>query len=80
MMAVARTRTFRSGNSEALRLPRDVAFGPDIELVVVRSGDVMTIYPAATSVAAMVDRLRSLPAPPTVETRDRDELPERDGL
>jgi len=79
-MAVARTRTFRSGNSEALRLPRDVAFGPDIELVVVRSGDVMTIYPAATSVAAMVDRLRSLPAPPTVETRDRDELPERDGL
>ena len=26
-MAVAKTRTFRSGNSEAIRLPKDVAFG-----------------------------------------------------
>ena len=49
-MAVARSRTFRSGNSEALRLPKDVAFGDDVELVLVRSGNVMTIYPAATSI------------------------------
>jgi antitoxin VapB len=76
-MPVARTRTFRSGNSEALRLPKDVAYGEDVELVIVRSGDVMTIYPAATSVAAMVKRLRSLPAPPNVERRDEEELPER---
>ena len=48
-MPIARTRTFRSGNSEALRLPKDVAFGEDVELVIVRSGEVMTIYPAATS-------------------------------
>jgi large subunit ribosomal protein L25 len=27
-MTVARSRTFRSGNSEALRLPKDVAFHP----------------------------------------------------
>ena len=39
-VTVARTRTFRSGNSEALRLPRDVAYGDDVELVIVRSGDV----------------------------------------
>ncbi len=79
-MTVARSRTFRSGNSEAIRLPRDVAFGPDVELVIVRSGDVMTIYPAATSVAKMIQRLRSLPAPPTVECRDVEELPEWDRL
>ena len=76
-MPVARTRTFRSGNSEALRLPKDVAYGEDVELVIVRSGDVMTIYPAATSIAAMVKRLRSLPAPPFIEQRDNEELPER---
>ena len=76
-MAIARTRTFRSGNSEALRLPRDVAFGEDVELVIIRSGDVMTIYPAATSIFEMIERLRSLPAPPTIERRDDEELPER---
>jgi antitoxin VapB len=79
-MTVARSRTFRSGNSEAIRLPRDVAFGPDVELVIVRSGDVMTIYPAAMSIPAMIKRLRSLPAPPTIERRDDEELPERPGL
>jgi antitoxin VapB len=76
-MPIARSRTFRSGNSEAIRLPRDVAFGENVELVIVRSGDVMTIYPAAMSIPAMIKRLRSLPAPPTIERRDDEELPER---
>ncbi|MFZ5781118.1 MAG: hypothetical protein ACOY4R_13065 [Pseudomonadota bacterium] len=51
-----------------------------MELVIVRSGDVMTIYPAAVSVPAMIDRLRALPAPPSVERRDVEELPERQRL
>ena len=79
-MSVARSRTFRSGNSEALRLPKDVAFGEDVELVLVRSGDVLTVYPAALSVAEMAARLRELPAPPYIEEREADELPERPGL
>lgn len=79
-MPIARTRTFRSGNSEALRLPKDVAFGEDVELVIVRSGEVMTIYPAATSIPSMIKRLRALPAPPAIERRDDEELPERDRL
>lgn len=69
-MTTTRTRTFRSGDSEAIRLPEDVAFGEDVELVIVRSGVVMTIYPAATSIPAMIERLKSLPAPPTIERRD----------
>ncbi len=79
-MPVARGRTFRSGNSEALRLPKDVAFGEDIELVIVRSGDVLTAYPAKTSIPEMVERLRALPVPPAVEVRDVTDLPERPGL
>jgi antitoxin VapB len=79
-MPVARTRTFKSGNSEAVRLPKDVAFGDDVELVIVRSGDVMTIYPAETTIAEMIDRLRALPAPPEIERRDAEELLERKGL
>ena len=79
-MPIARSRTFRSGNSEALRLPRDVAFGEDVELVIIRSGDVLTIYPARTSIHDLIARLNSMPAPPTVETRDEDEIPDRPGL
>jgi antitoxin VapB len=79
-MPIARSRTFRSGNSEALRLPKDVAFGSDVELVIVRSGDVLTVYPAVLPLSEMAERLRALPAPSAVESRDVDELPERAGL
>jgi hypothetical protein len=37
----------------------------------------MTIYPAAVSIPAMIERLRALPAPPAIERRDEEELPER---
>jgi len=79
-MTVTKTRTFRSGNSEAVRLPKDVAFGEDVELVAVRSGDVLTLYPAAISIPEMIARLKALPVPPFIEERDDEELPERVGL
>jgi antitoxin VapB len=79
-MTTARSRTFRSGNSEAVRLPKDVAFGEDVELMIVRSGNVMTIYPAQMTVVEMVERLRAMPAPPKIEERDDEPLPERAGL
>ena len=79
-MTIAKTRTFRSGNSEAVRLPKDIAFGENVELVVVRSGNVVTLYPAALSVSEMVARLKAMPVPPSIEERDDEELPERPGL
>jgi antitoxin VapB len=77
---LARVRTFRSGDSEAVRLPKDIAFGENVELVAVRSGDVLTLYPASMSVAEMVKRLAALPGPPSIEKRDDAELTERVGL
>jgi antitoxin VapB len=79
-MSTARNRTFRSGNGEVLRLPKDVAFGSDGELVLVRSGDVRTVYPAAPTLPEMAERLRALPAPAEIERRGLDKLPERPGL
>ena len=79
-MTTARSRTFRSGNSEALRLPKNVAFGDDVELVLIRSGNVMTIYPATATIPEMLARLKALPLPHAVETRDNEELPERNRL
>jgi len=79
-MTVARSRTFKSGNSEAVRLPKDVAFGDGVDLIIIRSGDVMTIYPAQMTVTEMLRRLRTLPVPPEIETRETEPLPERDAL
>jgi antitoxin VapB len=79
-MTTTTGKTFKSGNSEAVRLPRDMAFGADVELTLVRSGDVLTIYPARTTPAALVKRLAALPRPAGVEVRDEEPLPERPGL
>ena len=76
-MTTTTSKTFRSGNSEAIRLPKEVAFGENVELVLVRSGDVVTLYPAKMTLADMEARLAKMPAPPNIETRDSDEIPER---
>ena len=79
-MSITRTKTFRSGNSEAVRLPREIAFFEGVELTVVRSGDVVTLYPTTRSVADMAARLAAMPAPGAIEQRDDEEIPDRPGL
>ena len=79
-MGIADSRTFRSGNSEAVRLPKDVAFGREVELTIVRSGDVLTIFPTRPPIGDLIQRLAVLPRPADIETRDIEELPERPGL
>lgn len=79
-MTVTSSRTFWSGDSEAVRLPRDAAFGADVEVTIVRSGDVLTIFPKRPSAREMVDRLRRLPGPDRIQPRDEDVVPERPGL
>ncbi|NGM49943.1 AbrB/MazE/SpoVT family DNA-binding domain-containing protein [Caulobacter sp. 602-2] len=79
-MTRSSTRTFRSGNSQAVRLPKEVAFAEETELTLVRSGDVLTIYPARGTVQDLVARLAELPKPSAVEVRDDEDLLERPGL
>ena len=79
-MTVVTSRTFRSGNSAAVRLPKEVAYEGDVEVTIVRSGDVLTIYPKRPSVAEMLASLAELPLPGTIEVRDIEPLPERPGL
>jgi len=79
-MTTASSRTFRSGNSEAVRLPRSVAFGQEVEVTIVRSGDVLTIYPAKPPIGETIARLAALPAPREIEKRDEAPLPERPDL
>ena len=74
------SRTFRSGNSDAVRLPKEISFGPGVEVEIERKGDVVTISPKRKSVREMLAKLRSLPKPSSVGVRHEIEIPERSGL
>ena len=68
---MARTRAFRSGNSQAVRIPAEIAFDENAELEITRSGDVITIFPARGSLKEAVNLLRKMPKPATVEPIER---------
>jgi antitoxin VapB len=74
------TRVFKSGNSQAVRIPAELAYDDlSIDLNITRMGDVITIFPARHSLKDAVAILRDLPKPPEVERREPIDLPERSG-
>ena len=79
-MHAIRSRTFRSGNSEAVRLPKEMGFGPGTEVVIEREGDVVSIRPAKKSMAWLIAELERLPKPKTIMEREPFEAPDRPGL
>ncbi|HVQ08671.1 MAG TPA: AbrB/MazE/SpoVT family DNA-binding domain-containing protein [Allosphingosinicella sp.] len=80
------SKVFKSGNSVAVRLPKEIAFAPGTDVVVERTGDVVTIRPKLDpaeekrKVLELVEALRALPKPPYVEKRVPIEFPDRPGL
>jgi antitoxin VapB len=77
-MAMTRTRVFKSGNSQAVRIPAELAYETtDLDLEITRLGDVITIFPARTSLKDAVAALRSMPKPPRVEIRQPVDVPLR---
>lgn len=85
-MNAVTSKTFKSGNSIAVRLPKEIAFAPDTQVVIERKGDVLTIRPAVDPaeekrrLAEFIAALRALPKPSEVETREPIEFPDRPGL
>jgi len=89
MNSHVRTRTFKSGNSVAVRLPKALGIGPDETFDISRSGDTVTArrIPTAAEEAerlarfrAMLDELRKLPKPAEIQEREPFEFPDRPGL
>lgn len=78
-MAVT-SRTFKSGNSDAVRLPKDITFGPGVEVEIERTGDVVTMRPKRMTPRQLVDALDKLPKPATVGNRPPFIAPLRKGL
>lgn len=72
------TRIFKSGNSQAVRIPAELAYADlDLELNITRTGDVITIMPRRPGLAQGIAALRALPEVP-LEPRDPIEVPDRD--
>lgn len=72
------SKTFKSGNSEALRLPKEVAFGADVEVTIRKVGETLTVTPKRKkTVAELVEALATLPKPKQRMKRARIEFPKR---
>lgn len=80
------TRTFKSGNSVAVRLPKGFAIPAGTEVEVNKAGDVVTIrmtHDEAEERRRMLEglkALKALPKPPQIQKREPIEFPDRPGL
>jgi antitoxin VapB len=80
-MKIVTSRTFRSGNSEAVRLPKEFAFGEGVEIEIMKTGEGITIRRKSRySGKDLVDALNALPKPRKPMKREPIEFPERAGL
>lgn len=79
-MQTIRTKPFRSGNSQAVRLPKGFDFEDGVELELTREGNVVTIRPVKLTPAELIEALNRLPRPTEIEVRDTEEIPEPKGL
>lgn len=86
-MGAHETKTFMSGNSVALRLPKGLAIKADERMLIEQNGDVLTIRRVADPAAVrqeLIDLMADLEAigrpADGVQKRLPFEMPERPGL
>ncbi|MCR2833276.1 AbrB/MazE/SpoVT family DNA-binding domain-containing protein [Parerythrobacter lacustris] len=80
------TKTFKSGNSVAVRLPKGFGIPEGVDLELDQKGDVVTLRVVRdadherAAMLQMLDDLKRLPKPTSVEKRDPIIFPDRPGL
>ena len=86
-MNAVSSKTFKSGNSVAVRLPKALGIAADVEVVIERNGNALTIRPKVdpeaekARLAALLADLRAIGAPPDgPQEREPFEFPDRPGL
>lgn len=86
-MNAINSKTFKSGNSVAVRLPRALGIGADVEVVIERNGDALVIRPKVdpdaekARLAQLLADLKAIGAPPDgPQEREPFEFPDRPGL
>ena len=75
------TRAFKNGNSQAVRIPTDLAYErTDIELEIERDGDEIRIRPARRSLSGVLSKFARFSPDFMAEGRGDQEQEERDAL
>lgn len=78
---MASTKLFRNGNSQAVRIPADLAFpSMDIDLEIEREGDELRIRPAARRMGDVLGKLRKFSPGFMAGGRDAQEEDAREPL
>lgn len=86
MNAITTSKTFKSGNSEAVRLPKGLGFGIGTDVRIERDGARLVITPVSDPAEEkrkwleMLDALAALPKPPSIQEREPIDFPERPRL
>jgi antitoxin VapB len=85
-MGAVRTKTFKSGNSVAVRLPAEFGFAAGLSVTVERDGSGVKVRPMTDpveekrKVADLVAKLRALGPVGEIQVREPIEFPDRPGL
>ena len=75
------TRLFKNGNSQAVRIPAELAYSTcDMELVIERQGDVLVIRPAQRRIGDVLGKLARFSPAFMSEGRGHNTEGERDTL
>ncbi|MEQ1601755.1 MAG: AbrB/MazE/SpoVT family DNA-binding domain-containing protein [Methylophilaceae bacterium] len=75
------TRVFKNGNSQAVRIPADMAYDrTDMDLEIEREGDEIRIRPARRSLSGVLTKFASFSPDFMAEGRGEQEQPEREAL
>ena len=78
---MAQTRLFRNGNSQAVRIPAELAFSCwDLELEIEREGDELRIRPAARRLGDILGKFAAFSPDFYAEGRETQTQQEREAL
>ena len=86
MTTPVHSKTFKSGNSVALRLPKGLAIGPGEQMAIEQNGDVLTVRRVKDQgemrclFLEMLADLDAMPKPRSIQKREPFEFPDRPGL
>ena len=85
-MGAIETKTFKSGNSVAIRLPKELGFSADMAVTIERVGNELKIVPVIDpaeekrQLDELVAALRAIGPVGEIEPREPIDFPDRPGL
>ncbi len=81
LLVMTTTRLFRNGNSQAMRIPAELAYErSDLELEIDRCGNELRIRPAGRPITGALQALAAFSPSFLAQGREQDEQQERESL